>query len=89
ENTIISDMKVSNAPGAAFMIIQNGKAVYEKSFGVCNINTNVQVNSFTSFQIGSITKTFTAASGGRLGPAPQPSKHARAPARLNGRVTGE
>jgi CubicO group peptidase (beta-lactamase class C family) len=60
EKTISLDMKTSGAPGAVIAVMQNGKIVYEKPFGVVNISTKELVNINTVFQAASVTKTFTA-----------------------------
>lgn len=61
ENVVQEDMKVSGAPGAVIGIVKNGQIIHQKAFGLSNVNTQIPVNNSTIFQIGSITKTFTAA----------------------------
>jgi CubicO group peptidase (beta-lactamase class C family) len=60
ENTIYNDMKISGAPGAVIGVVRDGQIIYQKAFGLCNINTQTPVNNSTVFQIASVTKTFTA-----------------------------
>lgn len=50
-----------STPGASILISQEGRIIYEKSFGCADINNRVKVNSETKFNIGSITTQFTAA----------------------------
>lgn len=49
------------APGAAAVVIRDGKAIYMKGFGVKDINTKAPVTPDTVFAIGSTTKAFTTA----------------------------
>ncbi len=47
-------------PGAVLAVSEDG-ALSEVATGVCNIETKVPVTPDTLFQIGSITKLYTAA----------------------------
>jgi len=47
-------------PGGAVLIAKDGKVVYEKGFGVEDINTNKKIDTKTLFNVGSISKTFVA-----------------------------
>lgn len=55
--TIFSD---KNGPGAVFLVSKKGEIVYRKSFGKANIELNSDLKSDNIFQIGSMTKQFTA-----------------------------
>lgn len=48
-------------PGAAVGVSRDGKLIYVKGFGKRNIAANQPVNAQTAFEIGSMTKQFTAA----------------------------
>ena len=48
--------------GAAVLISQHGKPVYRKAFGLANLELNVKMNPANVFEIGSMTKQFTAVS---------------------------
>jgi CubicO group peptidase (beta-lactamase class C family) len=50
-----------DGPGAAVLVAENGKIVFEKGYGLANIEHCVPVTPDTKFRIGSITKQFTAA----------------------------
>ena len=50
-----------NVAGAAIAIVKDGKIIHQKGYGVSSIETKIPVNENTSFQIGSNTKSFTAA----------------------------
>lgn len=61
ENTINTELKEKNAVGAAIAIIKGDRVVFAKGFGTANVETNAPITPETLFQIGSMTKTFTAA----------------------------
>lgn len=50
----------SNEPGGAFLISRNGKPIYKKAFGLANLELDVKMTPDNVFQIGSMTKQFTA-----------------------------
>lgn len=49
-----------DGPGGAFLIAKAGKPIYQKAFGKANIELGVDMNTENIFQLGSITKQFTA-----------------------------
>lgn len=50
----------SNGPGAVFLVAQNGQPVYQKAIGKANLEWNIDLNTESAFQLGSMTKQFTA-----------------------------
>lgn len=50
----------ANEPGGAVLIAKDGKIIYEKGFGIEDINTKKAISSQTLFNVGSISKTFVA-----------------------------
>ncbi len=52
--------KDKNGPGAAFLVAKNGKPIYRKAFGKANIELDVDLTPDYVFQLGSMTKQFTA-----------------------------
>lgn len=46
--------------GMGVGIVQNGKLIYAKGFGLANAKTNAPITTQTNFRIASISKTFTA-----------------------------
>ncbi|MEO5910198.1 MAG: serine hydrolase domain-containing protein [Pelobium sp.] len=52
----------ANKPGANFLVAKNGNIIYEKAFGMANLELNVPMNINNVFEIGSMTKQFTAIS---------------------------
>lgn len=61
EKTAEAELREKNAVGAGVAIVKNDKVVFAKGFGAANIETGAPITPDTLFQIGSITKTFTAA----------------------------
>ena len=61
EKTINEELKEKNAVGAAAAIVKNDKVIFAKGFGTANSETNAPITPETIFQVGSMTKTFTAA----------------------------
>ncbi|WP_219007206.1 serine hydrolase domain-containing protein [Aquimarina litoralis] len=51
---------VSNHPGGSVLVSKNGKNIFSKSYGLANIEYNIPNTKNTLFNIGSISKQFTA-----------------------------
>ncbi|UUC44077.1 serine hydrolase domain-containing protein [Flavobacterium cerinum] len=60
DSIIKTEFKDENGPGGVFYIAQKGKPIYKKAFGKANLELNVPMTSDNVFQIGSMTKQFTA-----------------------------
>jgi len=54
-------LKEYQVPGAAVAVVQNGKAVLVKGYGVRNVTKSGVVDENTIFQLASVTKTLTGA----------------------------
>lgn len=52
--------KDKNEPGGVFLAAKNGNSIYRKAFGKSNIELDVNMIPENVFQIGSMTKQFTA-----------------------------
>jgi len=61
DDYIKGEMDQRRIPGVALVIIRDGKAVKTAAYGLANLELNVPVKPETVFEIGSITKQFTAA----------------------------
>ncbi|MBE0538230.1 MAG: beta-lactamase family protein [Ignavibacterium sp.] len=59
---IFSDYNKPDVPGAAVMVIENGEIIFEKSYGLANVEKNLPVTEATNFRLASVTKQFTAMS---------------------------
>lgn len=53
-------MKKFNTVGSNFVVVKDGKVVLSKGYGYANKEKKVPVDKDTVFQIGSVTKSFTA-----------------------------
>ena len=62
DSLIQTEFKDKNGPGGVFMLAKNGKAIYQKAFGKANVELDVNLTPESIFQIGSMTKQFTAIS---------------------------
>ena len=61
-DSIISLHYTDKEPGISFLVAKEGKTIYHKAFGKSNLELNTSLQSNSVFQIGSITKQFTAVS---------------------------
>jgi CubicO group peptidase (beta-lactamase class C family) len=57
---ILRLMSLYNVPGAALALIKGGRIVLEKGYGFRDLATHAPVTTATLFNIGSISKSFTA-----------------------------
>ncbi len=60
DNQIPELLKEHKTPGLAIAILKDGKVFYKKGFGYANTQKQEVISSHTGFNIGSISKTFTA-----------------------------
>jgi CubicO group peptidase (beta-lactamase class C family) len=49
-----------DTPGAAVAVIEHGKIVYEKGYGIANLEYNIPIVPQTIFHVASVSKQFTA-----------------------------
>lgn len=61
EAAMLDEMQKAGIPGAAVAVVVGDRVVWTKGFGVANAETQAPVTADTLFQIGSVTKSFTAA----------------------------
>lgn len=54
-----NEMDQGRVPGAAMAIVQDGRVLYARGFGVRNVETGDGMNAESVVRIGSITKSFT------------------------------
>ncbi len=59
-DTIFDSVFKADEPGGAVLIAEEGKVIYEKGFGIEDINTKKPITTTTLFNTGSISKTFVA-----------------------------
>ncbi|MEJ5994664.1 serine hydrolase domain-containing protein [Pedobacter sp. Du54] len=60
DSLLLNVFKDKNGPGGVFMIAKGGKPIYQKAFGKANLELGVNLNPNSVFQLGSMTKQFTA-----------------------------
>jgi CubicO group peptidase (beta-lactamase class C family) len=61
-DAVFADLAKPGSPGCALAVARNAKIVYEKGYGLANIEEDVPINPRTVFDIGSTSKQFTATS---------------------------
>lgn len=61
-DAILNSYYGDQTPGAALMLIKDGKVFLSRTYGFANLETNVPVNPSTNFRLASVSKQFTAAS---------------------------
>src|SRR5215207_7665799 len=61
DKLVPAELKEKNTPGAVITIVSGDQVVYQKAFGVANVETNAAMQPEMLFRLGSTTKMFTAA----------------------------
>src|SRR5499433_392103 len=51
-----------NDPGAAVLVVKNGKVLFERGYGVTDLKSVTKIDARTNFRLASVTKQFTAMS---------------------------
>jgi len=59
---IFASFAVPGSPGAAVSVIQDGKVVFAKGYGLANLELDVPITPQSVFYLGSVSKQFVAAS---------------------------
>jgi D-alanyl-D-alanine carboxypeptidase len=61
-DALVTDlMKKRGVPGLSLAVVKEGKVVYAKGYGLADVENNVPATPDTVYEIGSVTKQFTAA----------------------------
>jgi CubicO group peptidase (beta-lactamase class C family) len=60
DQRVKAEMEREKIPGVAIAIVKDGKTVKAQGYGLANVELNVPATKDTVFEIGSITKQFTA-----------------------------
>ena len=67
DTLITAQMAKENIPGAVFLLVQNGKVLYQRGYGLANVARLQPVDpEKTIWRIGSISKVFTATAVAQL-----------------------
>jgi CubicO group peptidase (beta-lactamase class C family) len=56
-----ASLKSNKAPGAAALVVYNGRIVFRRGYGVTDLRTLEPIDERTNFRLASFTKQFTAA----------------------------
>ncbi len=59
-DAIFKDWDSPNSPGASVAVIEHGKLVFAKGYGVANLEYNIPIKPETVFHVASVSKQFTA-----------------------------
>lgn len=59
-DSVFAALKSSNAPGAAVLVVHDGKVVFRRGYGVTDLRTLTPITPETDFRLASFTKQFTA-----------------------------
>jgi len=65
-DTLLVDTYQSTGPGAAVLVVKDGKTILRKAYGMGNIEHNIALRPDMVFRIGSISKQFTSTAIMRL-----------------------
>lgn len=61
EKLVPEELKERNTPGAVIAIVSGDRVVYQRAFGIANVETGAPMQPEMLFRLGSTTKMFTAA----------------------------
>jgi len=59
-DSLFRDYDRPDVPGAAVIVIKNGRVLFRKAYGAANLETKIKSTSSTNYRIASCTKQFTA-----------------------------
>ena len=59
-DAIFAGLKSGRAPGAAVLVIRDGRPVFRRGYGVTDLRTRRPIDPHTNFRLASFTKQFTA-----------------------------
>ena len=57
---IFAELKSPDRPGAAVLVLENGRALFERGYGVSDLRSLRKIDAHTNFRLASCTKQFTA-----------------------------
>src|SRR5215471_2695733 len=57
---VAAGVKAGNDPGAAVLVVKNGKVLFERGYGVTDLKSLGKIDARTNFRLASVTKQFTA-----------------------------
>src|SRR5882724_5279161 len=57
---IFADLKSETAPGAAVLVLKDGRVLFSRGYGVTDLQSLGKIDAQTNFRLASISKQFTA-----------------------------
>ncbi|WP_338876281.1 serine hydrolase domain-containing protein [Spirosoma sp. SC4-14] len=60
-DAVFAEYDKTNTPGCALAILKEGKIIYQRAYGMSNLEYNIAINSSSIFHTASLSKQFTAA----------------------------
>jgi CubicO group peptidase (beta-lactamase class C family) len=60
-DAVFTALKSDRAPGAAVLVVRNGRVAFRRGYGVTDLRTRTRIDAHTNFRLASFTKQFTAA----------------------------
>lgn len=57
---IFAALKSARTPGAAVLVLENGRVILERAYGVSDLHSFQKIDAHTNFRLASCTKQFTA-----------------------------
>src|SRR2546423_14207777 len=80
-DTFFREYNKPNAPGASVIVLQQGKILFAKGYGLADVEARVPCTTNTNFRLASVTKQFTAMAVVML-PEPKKMSFERKPCRF-------
>ena len=59
-DALFSDIRSDTEPGAAVLVLNNGRIIFQRGYGVADLRTLRRIDERTNFRLASVTKQFTA-----------------------------
>jgi CubicO group peptidase (beta-lactamase class C family) len=60
-DALLSGLTSDREPGAAVLVVNDGRVVFERGYGITDLRTMRSIDARTNFRLASVTKQFTAA----------------------------
>ncbi len=57
---VFAEYDKADSPGCALGVIRDGRLIYERGYGMANLEYGIPITSFSVFRIGSVSKQFAA-----------------------------
>ena len=59
-DSVFHEFDRKDSPGCAMAVIDKGKIIYKKGYGMANLEHNIPITPDTIFDVASVSKQFTA-----------------------------